>query len=447
MIFYRIMLCQGLSENDCQLPNCQWVNKKRKYCRSIKNKVIHKSKSNDKVFIKTQKNQNKNIKNINCSGLNIQECLPPDCKWVNKQRKYCRSSKNIYINKNNQQKLILKTPINEKIIKELSVLRDNEKIKGIFYKVKAYNIAINAIKNDFKNIPITSGSMLKDYKGVGTKIINKIDEIINTGELQSANIIKKEQGLNDLIIELSNIHGIGNKKAIELVTKKNIKSLQELRERQDEIQENNRPLLNNVQKKGLKYMNDLLRRIPRKEMDLHNKFIQTVNIKINELYPGTQITMVGSYRRNKPDSGDIDLLITNDKNNKEVFELLIKILKQNYITETLSLGSKKFMGICDLGKGNNRRLDILYTSKEEYPFALLYFTGSSNFNTTMRDYANSIGYRLNEYNLKHYDITNKKVGKIVNHTFNSESDIFNYLNIPYIEPENREAKVLEKMIE
>ena len=34
-----------------------------------------------------------------------------------------------------------------------------------------------------------------------------------------------------------------------------------------------------------------------------------------------------------------------------------------------------------------RRIDIMYTKPEEYPFAILYFTGSGDFNVKMREYA------------------------------------------------------------
>ena len=47
----------------------------------------------------------------------------------------------------------------------------------------------------------------------------------------------------------------------------------------------------------------------------------------------------------------------------------------------------------------NGHLDIIETTKEDYPFALLYFTGSGPFNVKMRKQALSLGYSLNEYGL------------------------------------------------
>ena len=56
------------------------------------------------------------------------------------------------------------------------------------------------------------------------------------------------------------IHGVGLKKAQALV-KENITSIEMLRTRQD--------LLNDVQKKGLAYFEDINQRIPREEIEIY----------------------------------------------------------------------------------------------------------------------------------------------------------------------------------
>ena len=46
------------------------------------------------------------------------------------------------------------------------------------------------------------------------------------------------------------------------------------------------------------------------------------------------------------------------------------------------------MGICQLDKKHKvRRIDIKAYPKDQYGFALLYFTGSGNFNRSMRLFA------------------------------------------------------------
>ena len=66
--------------------------------------------------------------------------------------------------------------------------------------------------------------------------------------------------------------------------------------------------------------------------------------------------------------------------------------------EHLAYGDKKYNGICKLGRlGKSRRIDIMYTKPNEYPFAILYFTGSDSFNKEMRQKCLKKGLSLNEY--------------------------------------------------
>ena len=127
--------------------------------------------------------------------------------------------------------------------------------------------------------------------------------------------------------------------------------------------------------KGLKYFNDIQQRIPYNEIIHHEKFLKEV---LNNIDPKAELTIAGSYRRKKSDSGDIDLLLKSK--NKKTYDKFIDSLKElNYLVEDLARGSKKYMG---LGKINIspccRRIDIMYTKPEEYPFAILYFTGSGD---------------------------------------------------------------------
>ena len=109
------------------------------------------------------------------------------------------------------------------------------------------------------------------------------------------------------------------------------------------------------------------------------------------------------------------------------------MLQQGYLVCTLAHGSKKFMGMGLLqGYKTNRRIDIMYTKPQEYPFAIMYFTGSSEFNQRMRSEVLEKGLSLNEYSLK--DANTKQP---VKHIFHTEKDIFDYLQYEYVEPWDR----------
>ena len=70
------------------------------------------------------------------------------------------------------------------------------------------------------------------------------------------------------------IFGIGPKKAKKLVETEKITTIEQLRERQEDV-------LNNVQKKGLKYFEDVQLRIPRNEI---NKFKIRLGEKIGRAH-------------------------------------------------------------------------------------------------------------------------------------------------------------------
>ena len=109
------------------------------------------------------------------------------------------------------------------------------------------------------------------------------------------------------------------------------------------------------------------------------------------------------------------------------------LYKSEYMYETLALGNKKFMGISKISPDSvGRRVDIMITTDKEYPFAILYFTGSAEFNPKMRQTALDLGYSLNEYSL-----TDIKTKLDMDKEFHEEKDIFEFLGMEYIEPHLR----------
>ena len=116
-------------------------------------------------------------------------------------------------------------------------------------------------------------------------------------------------------------------------------------------------------------------------------------------------------------------------------KLIIENLKQKRIlVDSLTEhGNTKYMGICKLvSRSKGRRIDIRFIPYNSKAAALLYFTGSGNFNKNMRLEAKKMGYLINEYGL--YKI-NKPNNILIN--TDEEEDIFKILKMDYKEPENR----------
>ena len=299
------------------------------------------------------------------------------------------------------------------ILKKIS---DYEKANGEAFKANSYLKVISELKK-FKDDSYLTEANIRDIRGVGDAIFKKIDQIIKTG---SCTLYDKIKNIVDPREVLLNVHGIGPKRANELV-KMGINSIEDLRKKKE--------YLNDKQKIGLQYYEELLQKIPHGEIVNHERHLKNFLKKTDK---NAELTIAGSYRRNKEESGDIDVLLKCEK--RETFTKFIKkLVNQGYLVEELALGNKKYNGICKLGRnGIGRRIDIMYTKPEEYPFAILYFTGSGEFNQMMRKLVNDKGYTMNEYSIKHSDTKQK-----VDHTFTVEKDIFDFLEMGYVEPWQR----------
>jgi len=319
---------------------------------------------------------------------------------------------------------------NKKIVDSLKILADYERINKEPFKVKAYEKVIDSIELFDKNIETPED--IKLLKGVGKKIEDKIIEFLDTGNIAEVNSVLSDPQYI-LGNKLKSIYGVGPAKITELMTK--IKDFDELKEHPE--------LLNDKQKIGLKYYDDMNIRIPIAEGKQHFKIVHKI---LNNLYPGIEFEFVGSFRRKNKDLGDIDILIKN-RSGLVLKDVIKQLEDKSYVIEKLAQGNNKFMGICKLSPElPARRIDILIAEPSYYYFALLYFTGSYNFNIYMRKIALKKGLSLSEYGFKAANAANAGVGvgvannkNIIDTTdsIHSEEDIFKYLDMAFVEPYKR----------
>ena len=281
---------------------------------------------------------------------------------------------------------------------------------------------------------ITSGQQLKDIDGIGKGTINRINEILKTGKLSE---IKDEVIDNSYLIyleELEDIYGIGHKTALELYNKYNIKSIKDLKK----LYKTGKIELPPNVVKGLQYYGKIKENIPRLEIDKINNFLlETLKSLDKELFG----IICGSYRRLKLTANDIDMLLVHPrlKTKKDIensklnyLKLFIEeLIKRKFIVDSLTDINvpTKYMGLCQIENNPIRRIDIRFIPYESYYYAMLYFTGSKDFNKKMRMVAINLNYTLNEYGL--YDKSNKMLKA------NSEKEIFDYLGMEYVDPQFR----------
>lgn len=355
----------------------------------------------------------------------------------------------------------------EKIISTFNTLIKNEETKkepNWQFKKKAYNNTITALKNTTveittvnkaievlrnsgQKLPGEEGYYIKNHE-YKSKSLQKIEEIIKTGRL-----LKEEEYLQDpkvkAITDLTRIPEIGPVLADKLYSK-GINSIADLMEAYDK----DKNILNSKQEIGLKYFSDLEKRIPRAEMEQWNEFFSNIFTEtIKDIKPSpknAKIELVGSFRRNATSSGDIDVLISSSNQQKTLMPTFIeKLLKTKMLDSDMvfSSGKTKFMG---LGKINDtyRHIDIFYYSEKQYPFALLFSTGSGAFNIEMRSDAIKKGYTLSEKELKKGATAVSKddyLSDISKEYPIDEKDIFAFLGLKYVSPENRNSGMISKI--
>jgi len=327
--------------------------------------------------------------------------------------------------------------------------------------IKQFELLIDQIKHDIDNTPnnpkdqfrlqriktatdiikkypkaITSGKDLKDIKGIGSGTIERIDEILKTGMLSEIKIQQKHRNILKHIDELKTVIGIGDKIAHKLVTEYNIKTVQQLK---DACKTNKLQLCKQI-KTGLKYHGIYQQHIPRHEITEMATYIKHIAKSIDE---HMIVDICGSYRRMKPYSNDIDILITHKsiakkamiKPHNYLHDMISELKKQRFIQDDLTNKNftVKYMGLCKYDNNPVRRIDIRLVPYNSYYTALLYFTGSGEFNKRMRFVAIELGYELSEYGLfKYVD------GKKYRFRIHSEKDVFDKLGMEYVEPKERE---------
>lgn len=319
------------------------------------------------------------------------------------------------------------TDYKAQILKDLDTLKKADHSNGKKFQAIAYGKAIAAIS---KLPSVMSLTDVKDVPGVGEKIYLKIQEILSTGSLKAAAEARASMSL-DILDALEGVHGIGPVKARDLVKTHGIKSIEDLRAKPE--------LLNDVQTLGLKYYEDSQLRIPRSEMTEHEALL------LSAFEAPFEAIVVGSYRRGAESSGDIDVLLAlpdslKEKQRQALFEKTIALLAGHdvgYVTDTLAKGPKKFMGFVKLSPTHTaRRLDLLMIPKASFACAILYFTGSQEFNTAFRAHSLTKGYTLNEHRLAKTP-QGEAQGVANVPTFTTEKDIFDFLGLAFVEPTKR----------
>lgn len=299
------------------------------------------------------------------------------------------------------------------------------------FRAIAFDRASRTIENLQK--PITEfidNRSLTDLKGIGKAISEDIYAYVDTGEIPVLEELKKEvpKGL----VQWLNISGLGPKNIAKIHQALKISTVEELKEKCKDGSVAELPGL------GKKSAEKILRSIEWMEQYAERCLLNEAEdvadpmlSYLKELDGVQEISIAGSLRRRKETIGDIDILIgANLDVAPDLFEAFTHHPK---VTEVLGKGETKSSVRTEEG----RQVDLRIVKPEQFPAALMYFTGSKEHNVVMRQRARERGMALNEYGLFKLDKKgNTDFDQPV--AYSSEADIFKKLDLYFIPPELRE---------
>lgn len=312
---------------------------------------------------------------------------------------------------------------------------DNFKVSGIFrdiaeilqikgdnvFRIRAYQRAADTIDGLAEDLQhFINEDRLYDIPGIGKDLAEKIKEIVKTGKSKFFEELKKTipPGLLDLL----DIPSVGPKTAKLLSEQLHIKNIDEL---QEAIKKDKLKGVPGIKEKTVENILKGIQMLQRgrERMPLF-KALEVADGFVNALKKSRDIKLIstaGSLRRRKETVRDIDILVVSDKADK-VMDYFTKLPQ---VKDIQAKGETK----SSVRTQEDIQIDCRVVEEKSFGAALLYFTGSKNFNIRIRILAQKMGLKINEYGVFRKD--KFLAGR-------AEAEIFKLFKMSYIDPELRE---------
>lgn len=295
------------------------------------------------------------------------------------------------------------------------------------FKIRAYKTGAEIVESHPGDIMrLAAENRLGGIKGLGEALQEKLHEMAATGRLVFYERLKAE--FPEKLFELFGISGLGPKKIAALHRELGVGSLEDLRR----VCENG--LAAKLSGFGAKTVEKLLESIAFHEqhasefrVDQVYGLAQTLVEELRALPAVSRAEVCGSFRRGKETVHDLDFLAAS----KKPEEVIAAFVKLPQVAKVIAQGGTK----ASIHTEEGVQCDLRVVSGAEYPFALVYFTGSKEHNVVLRQRALDRGWSLNEYA---FSLAESRVGQPLPEEIHDEADIHRALGMDFIEPELRE---------
>ncbi len=301
------------------------------------------------------------------------------------------------------------------------------------FRIRSYERAAETIRGlgpELSDIR-ESEAGLQGIPGIGEAIADKIEELLDTGELSF---------LQDLLdryppgfLELLKIPGLGPKRAALVFHELGVGSVDQLEEAcvREQVRE--------LKGMGAKSEQKLLQAIESywrgRERALLGAMLpqaETIVEFLRELPAVISADYAGSVRRGRETVGDLDVLATSD----DPAAVCKAFGEGGLLAEVTSAGGTKVSGTLPGG----RQVDLRVVAPESYGAALVYFTGSQQHNIRLRERGQDRDLKVNEYGVfcaDEHDGDDQEGERVAGDT---EAGVYAALDLAWIPPELREDR-------
>jgi DNA polymerase (family 10) len=296
------------------------------------------------------------------------------------------------------------------------------------FRCNAYHSAARAIQQlegDLKQL--IEEKKLGEVRGIGTALLEKITTLVSTGSLPYLEELRASIPAG--MVEMLRIPGLGPKKIIAMHDALGVDTIDKLKSacEHDEVAK--------LKGFGAKTQSKILEGIAflgqvgnRVRIDLALPLGQALLEQLRK-FPGViRSELCGSLRRRRETAKDIDILVSSN-DPKPIMDAFVKLPE---VMQVVGHGETKSSIVAAMhieGEKVVLNADLRVVTDKQFPFALLYFTGSKDHNIRLRQRAIDHGLSLNEYAL-----ANEKKSIPAK----EEADIYKALGLDYIPPEMRE---------
>jgi len=296
------------------------------------------------------------------------------------------------------------------------------------FRVRAYKNgarALDQLEGDFKQL-VASGTLSKT-RGIGDALQEKITTLFNTGSLNYLDELRAS--VPPGLLEMLKLPGIGPQKVKLLHSVLQIDTIEKLKIACDRDQVSQvKGFGKKTQTKileGIAYLGTIGQRV---RVDLARALADVLIDQIRALPGVIRAVVCGSVRRGRETAKDIDILVSSA--NAE--PIMYAFVKFPQVLKVVNHGPTKSSIVAQLnvdGEAVVLNVDLRVVQDSEFPYAVVYFTGSKEHNIRLRQRAIERDLSLNEYAL---------AGESKSVTCETEQELYTALDLEYIPPELRE---------